>query len=105
MDPLKLVPPGTNSSEIFGLTLNPPNANQCMSAVVEVKVESTHVRVRCWSLLVEIGLLKWQRETPSVAAKQCLYSNKQLDSVTLSRAGHAEMMDHQKIVSRRWLSK
>ena len=41
-----------------------------MSAVVEVKVESTHVRVRSWSLLVEIGSLKWQRETQSVAAKQ-----------------------------------
>ena len=34
-----------------------------------------------------------------------LHSNKQLDSVTSSRAGHAEMMDHQKTVSRRWLSK
>ena len=41
-----------------------------MSVVVEVKVESTHVRVRCWSLLVAIGLLKWQRETQSIAAKR-----------------------------------
>ena len=63
-----MVPPGTNFAEIFGTTLNPPSANQCVSAIVEPKVESTHI-VRCWSLLVEIGMLKWQRETQSIAAK------------------------------------
>ena len=32
--------------------------------------ENQHVRIRCWSLLLATGLLKWYRETRSVAAKR-----------------------------------
>ena len=39
--------------------------------------ENQHVRVRCWSLLLATGLLKWYRETRSVAAKRT-YDREQL---------------------------
>ena len=64
--PLKLVPPGTNFSEIFG----PPPKNlfhykgqrhegkSVHASGPEGAKENQHVRVRCWSVLLA-GSLKW----------------------------------------------
>ena len=65
--PLKLVPPGTNFSEIFG----PPPKNlfhykgqrhegkSVYASGPEGAKENQHVRVRCWSVLLATGSLKW----------------------------------------------
>ena len=65
--PLKLVPPGTNFFEIFG----PPPKNlfhhkgqrhegkSVHASGPEGAKENQHVRVRCWSVLLATGSLKW----------------------------------------------
>ena len=85
LNPLKLVPPGTNFSEIFG----PPPKNlfhykgqhhegkSVHFSGPEGTKENQHVRVRCWSLLLVTGSLKWYRETWSVAVKRT-YDREQL---------------------------
>ena len=65
--PLKLVPPGTIFSEMFG----PPPKNlfhykgqrhegkSVHASGPEGAKENQHVRVRCWSVLLATGSLKW----------------------------------------------
>ena len=51
-------------------------ANQYMSAVLKA-LRRISMSVRCWSLLLVTGSLKWYRETWSVAAKRT-YDREQL---------------------------
>ena len=67
LDPPKIGSPGTNFSEIFG----PPPKNlfhykgqrhegkPVHASCPEGAKENQHVRVRCWSVLLATGSLKW----------------------------------------------